>query len=242
MERVKNIHLILSKEKLQFRLYLLISLAVCLLSLIIINSEVQSYIRFFGPVNPLLVIIGSIVIGFFLFIYLLSSTSLKIYNQRNHKGILFSSVLAFLFGLEVIAADIWIINYPPDINIPFPTSLIFYPTICFVAEIIFHLLPLSLIIIILRVVSKGIRYHWVMLIAIILVSISEPLYQVIVMGIRSHYSQTTLIYTGLHVFLLSFSQLLIFRKYDFISMFTLRLVYYLIWHIIWGYLRLDILF
>jgi hypothetical protein len=242
MERAAIFQILNGKDKLQFRLFLLISLVVCLLMLILINSEVQTYSRFFGPLNPLLIFIGSAVTGLFLFMYLLSSTGLKIYIKRNLNGLLFSSVLALLFGLEIIAADIWIVNYPSTLNVPFPSSIIFYPTIGFVVEIIFHLLPLSLIIIILRVLSKRISYNGVMLIAIILVSIAEPLYQVIIMGMSSQYSPTTLIYTGFHIFLLSLSQLLIFRRYDFISMYTFRLVFYFAWHIIWGNFRLNILF
>ena len=38
------------------------------------------------------------------------------------------------------------------------------------------------------------------------------------------------------------AQLLIFKKYDFNSMYAFRLVYYLFWHIGWGHLRLRLLF
>ena len=39
-----------------------------------------------------------------------------------------------------------------------------------------------------------------------------------------------------------FKELLIFKRYDFIAMYAFRLVYYLIWHIVWGYARLRSLF
>ena len=37
-------------------------------------------------------------------------------------------------------------------------------------------------------------------------------------------------------------QLSILRRYDFVSMWTFRLVYYAIWHVVWGELRLRVLF
>jgi len=49
-------------------------------------------------------------------------------------------------------------------------------------------------------------------------------------------------YVGLHVLVISLLQLYVFRRYDFVSMITFRLVYYIHWHIVWGYLRLQWLF
>jgi hypothetical protein len=37
-------------------------------------------------------------------------------------------------------------------------------------------------------------------------------------------------------------QMSIWRHYDFVSMYTMRLVYYLQWHIVWGSVRLHVLF
>lgn len=37
-------------------------------------------------------------------------------------------------------------------------------------------------------------------------------------------------------------QLHVFRRFDFVSMLSLRLVYYVYWHLIWGAIRLRVLF
>jgi hypothetical protein len=37
-------------------------------------------------------------------------------------------------------------------------------------------------------------------------------------------------------------QLTLFRRYDFLTMYAFRLVYYLVWHVAWGHLRLQVLF
>ena len=34
----------------------------------------------------------------------------------------------------------------------------------------------------------------------------------------------------------------LFQRYDFMAMHAFRLVYYLTWHIVWGYARLKLLF
>ena len=49
-------------------------------------------------------------------------------------------------------------------------------------------------------------------------------------------------YIFLHIFLINLAELAIFRRYDFVSMYSFRLLYYLLWHIIWGYSRLRMLF
>jgi hypothetical protein len=49
-------------------------------------------------------------------------------------------------------------------------------------------------------------------------------------------------YVGLHIFLIGLVQLLLFTRYDFITMYTFRLSYYAIWHILWGHLRLNLIF
>lgn len=41
---------------------------------------------------------------------------------------------------------------------------------------------------------------------------------------------------------LNILQLYVFKRYDFVAMISLRLVYYLYWHFIWGYSRLQLLF
>ncbi len=49
-------------------------------------------------------------------------------------------------------------------------------------------------------------------------------------------------YTWLHVFAIALLQLLVFRRYDFVSMLGTRLCYYAYWHLLWGVVRLEVLF
>ena len=43
----------------------------------------------------------------------------------------------------------------------------------------------------------------------------------------------------LHIFLFNVFQLLIFRRCDVVSMYSLRFVYYFIWHVVWGHIRVS---
>ena len=50
------------------------------------------------------------------------------------------------------------------------------------------------------------------------------------------------ILSGFNIFAISVTQLAIFRSAGFIHMYGFRLAYYVLWHLVWGSLRLQILF
>jgi len=68
---------------------------------------------------------------------------------------------------------------------------------------------------------------------IILASFLEPIFQL---------GWGFSVYVGLYVFAFNLLELYVFRRYDFVSMYSFRLVYYIHWHIVWGYVRLQLLF
>ena len=82
------------------------------------------------------------------------------------------------------------------------------------------------------------RLVWVCL---VVAAFLEPLFQV-AHGFADKPRPWVDAYVGLHVFVFNLAQLYVFRRYDFVSMFLCRIVYYLCWHIVWGYLRLQWLF
>jgi len=226
------------KERYQFLVFLYLSLGIAAFIVILTYIEPNVFSRFLGNLNPLYAIVITIITGFTLLFFLLSKTPFVIIKKQSLKTYLLITGIAILFGIEVIAADIWLVDYPADINILFPKSLLFYPSMGYIVEVFFHLLPISFIILVLSSISK-LSMDKIVWISIITVVIIEPLYQV---WFSDQYSLTTSIYTGFHVFLFSLTQLLIFKYADFISMYLFRLLFYLIWHILWGYYRLDLLF
>jgi hypothetical protein len=63
-----------------------------------------------------------------------------------------------------------------------------------------------------------------------------------VVGTPAAYDVPTIVYDGLHVLAINICQLHLFKRYDFVSMFAFRLAYYAVWHVVWGHVRLGVLF
>jgi len=160
----------------------------------------------------------------------------EIYASRSWRGMGVAAMIATLFGIEaVIAESANLFRMPADMNVPPPWSLLFYPVIAYVAEVVFHLVPLVLLLVVLSTLFKN-RSALIWL-CILLVSLVEPGYQVL--GKPFSWAGA---YVALHVFAINFLQLYLFRRYDFMTMYAFRVIYYLYWHIIWGQLRLELLF
>ncbi len=223
------------KERIQYLALSYISIGVMVLTLALCFIDTSPFQRFLGNLNPIVVLAITIVLAFVLLTFLISKTKLLIYKKLNLKDYLIISGIAVIFGIEVIIADIWLVDYSADINILFPKSLLFYPAIGFIVEVFFHLLPISLIIVVLSTFTK-LNINKIVWVSIIVVTILEPLYQI---WFTSQNSLSTIIYTGIHVLLFSLSQLLIFKRFGFISMYLFRIVFYFIWHIWWGHFRLN---
>jgi len=230
-----------SAERFQYLVYLGVSLVVFCFTIVLNFSERQVFQRFLGSINPLAVILAAIVVGFILQSFLLSKKWFVIFDIENLPGLIRFSGLAALLAVIMIIVDTRII-FPADINILFPQSLLFYPVIAFFVEILFHVFPLTLLIAVISSILKNLNLNTISWISIFIVSIAEPIYHMMDMASSKRFPIWAMVYVGLHIFLINFFQLLIFKKYDFIAMYTFRLVYYLFWHIGWGYLRLFLLF
>jgi hypothetical protein len=143
--------------------------------------------------------------------------------------------IAAAFGAAIIVADI-ALHYPRDLNAPLPWALLFYPAIGYVAEVVFHLTPLALVLAVLaRGAAPSPRARWI---AMALARLAEPAFQTYAAG---QFDARTA-YTFVHVLAFSVVQLLVFGRHGFAAMFALRLAYYAIWHIGWGAARLHLLF
>jgi hypothetical protein len=75
--------------------------------------------------------------------------------------------------------------------------------------------------------------------AILIVSTCEPTFQVLFQGRALMWGD---VYTWFHIFVISVLQLYVFWCFDFVSMYVFRLVYYIYWHILWGVVRMEVLF
>jgi hypothetical protein len=229
----------ISRERLQYLVFIGLSLGAAGLTGAMQSINRQVFRPYFGSLNPLASVLLISLLGVVLFSFLTSQGWFAIYKKHNLRGLLFSFSLGALFSLPTIFLDNKVI-FPRNLNVLFPQSLLFYPAIGYVVEIVFHILPLSLFLFVLTSLFKKADQRKVIWICILMVSISEPIYQTI--GFVGRYPMWAIVYVWIHLFLFSLTQLLIFRRFDFTSMYSFRLGYYLIWHIIWGYVRLKLLF
>ena len=210
-----------------------------ILTWIMYGLDKSSYQRFLGRMNPLLIFIITILLGILLMSFLLSATTCKIYQKAA------LSRIFFIMGIPLIliAGIVWVDTrgvFPKDLNVEFPHSLLFYPSIGYIVEIIFHVLPFTLCFFIVTTIFKQLDQTKALLIVIPLIALIEPIFQIINFG--RNYPFWAVAYVGVNILVINLSQLWLFVKYDFVSMYALRLVYYLLWHIIWGGLRLRWLF
>ncbi len=225
-----------SDNQVQLGIFLSISAIVLILTGILYLRDPEAYSGFFGRINPLLVVTCLIIIGCLLMQRFLSKTSLKVCTKASKSRILFIVTLP----LVLFAGMMWVDTmgvFSRDLNIAFPNSLLFYPSIAYVVEIIFHVLPLGLCFFIITAVFKLRDHSTALFISIPLVALIEPVFQIMNFGMD--YPVWAIIYVGVNILVINLAQLWLFVKYDFVSMYAFRLMYYLLWHIIWGVIRLQ---
>ena len=140
---------IFSRYRDQYPAFILISVAVAILTGIMYFYNPLPFQRYFGYHNPLVFVFCTIILGFFLLSVLLFKTRFIIYKKENLKSVFLSSGIAGLLAWGIIIVDL-IVVFPENFNVLLPASLAFYPVMGYVVEIIFHLLPLTLLYFITR--------------------------------------------------------------------------------------------
>lgn len=194
--------------------------------------------RLFGTANPLIVVAVVSIVGA-VALRALSPFGFAIVKGRaTLQGIGLSAILASALAVAIVIADI-VIRYPRGINVPVPEALLYYPAVGLVAEVVFHLLPLAGLLLALSPIAGRLGREKTVWLGIFLVATIEPTFQVVLGGMGSPRAN---LYTWLHVFVIAALQLYVFRRFDFASMYLFRLIYYAYWHILWGTIRLRVLF
>jgi hypothetical protein len=194
---------------------------------------------FFRNIPPVLAVSVTSVLGVVALSFLYSRHWFEMAaGSESLRGAAWSSAFATLFAVVIVLADLVVVF--PFQHVPPPQSFLFYPTIAYVAEIVFHILPLSILLALLGPRFKGRDSTKLLWLCIVLASCPEPLFQLNWRSTESPLSWVD-VYVGLHVFAFNVLQLALFRRYDFLSMYVCRLVYYLYWHVLWGSLRQYVL-
>jgi hypothetical protein len=201
----------------------------------------QLFQRFIGGTNPLVAFLVVNALGLVLLALLLARGWFSIHRRGHLAERLGAAGVAALLASITVLLDLKIV-FPRDLNVAFPLSLLFYPAIGFLVEVVFHLLPLAVLLSLLtsRIMALGSeRAVWA---AIVLASLLEPAFQVAPMVASPHYPTWAAVFLAAHLLLFNLLQLFVFRRYDFLAMYTMRLAYYAVWHVAWGHVRLGVLF
>jgi len=231
----------ISRDRSQYLVILALSIGVVGLAATLQASDPLLFQQFIGPTRPLIAFPLVSALGVLLLSLLLSRGWFAIYQKEHLRVLWRSSALSALFVLITIVVDLKV-KFPIDLNVAFPGSLLFYPAIGFVVEVLFHVLPLAVLLTPLTAIGRNIGRQKAIWICIPIVSLLEPIYQTMPMVASPHYPFWAVVVVGLNLTLFNLFQLFMFQRYDFIAMYSVRMVYYLLWHIAWGHLRLRLLF
>ncbi|MGD8486415.1 MAG: hypothetical protein PVH07_07240 [Chloroflexota bacterium] len=195
----------------------------------------DAFDRFLGPLSPTLVVTAAGAAG----LVALDRLRARGYWRRaafarTCRGLAVATAATLPFAAVAIAADA-AIGYPRDTNVTGPQAWLFYPSVALVAETVFHLLPLAALAWLSRTHLSGraITPRAAGLIAA--TAAVEPAAQVAL-------GTALPLFTAGHVYAFGVVQLVLLRRYGYVPMLWFRLCYYLLWHLLWGTARLELLF
>ncbi len=196
----------------------------------------DSFRRFYGPLPPVVVVVVAALAGAVSLRRLATRRWLP--TRRHRASHLFrSGVTGIAFAAIALAVDAWWIHFPRDMNVAWPHSLLFYPAIGFVAEVVFHLAPLALVVTVQR--SRAASDGGVA-VAIAVVAGVEALFHTL--DALTGPEPWLALFVAPQLAAVGICQLVLLRRYGFAAMYAFRLGYYLLWHVVWGYARLSLLF
>mgnify|MGYP001815075565 CR=1 FL=1 len=225
-------------NNIHYAVYASLAIVVIIAASVLCTLNPNYFLQYTDPINPLVAIISCAILGYFILDHFNNQEYFKIYRDLNLLSAFRYASIVFLFVFVAILIDL-IEPLPANINVPFPDALMFYPPIAFVVEILFHLVPLAILISLFKTIFKTTKFNQLFWLAILITSTLEPTYQALQMG---PYPDWVLVIVWVNLFFFNVTQLLIFKRFDFMAMYAFRILYYFIWHIIWGYYRLELIF
>ena len=215
--------------------------AAVLATFVIGLTEITPFQRFFGRLPPLTTVAALVVLGGGAFFWLVKNGWVARRPLPGARLWLHIAALAAFFALPTILVDT-VAPFASDINVAPPAGVLYYLAIAQVVEVLFHLLPLAAFLwigsrLIPATATPKVTF-WTVAIALALL---EPGFQLLAdpqvdIPVWRHS------YLVLHLFAFNLLQLALLRHYGFVAAITFRLSYYLVWHILWGTLRLEMAF
>ena len=190
--------------------------------------------RFFGAMDPIRVMAGAAVVGLFAIAYLQGTSDLAVLGPGASGEAVSIIVWAVpLLAAAAIGADL-ILRYAEDTNVAMPDALRFYPAIAVFVEIALHVLPIAVLVAIFGMPAGLDATFWRIAIPVALIeAILQAVYAT---------STSTSVFSAVHLVIFGVAQVWMFWRFGFLWMLGFRLVYYSLWHVVWGVARLQLLF
>lgn len=214
----------------------LLCIGATVASAVLAWSGSSAYRFLLGDLDPVLTTVVIVTVGAFALAFLVRQRWFEA-GGGGSTGRIVATLLGSGLTIPVVIVD-WLGGFPPDLNVAWPDSLLFYPSIALIAEFSFHVVPLAVFATALRLTSLDLGQA--RLFGMIAVSTIEPAFQVAWGSGHSPYWANA--YVGVHLLVFNLLAVGIFRRYGFLNMYLYRVAYYLVWHVVWGHLRLGVLF
>jgi hypothetical protein len=138
-----------------------------------------------------------------------------------------------VIGLDLLGA------FPRELNAPLPGALLVYPSIAVLAELVLHVVPLAVAEGVSRA-TGGRSGTAIRRVGLGVACLLEPVMQVF-WGVGRSPGWANA-YVGAHLLVFNGLALFLLQRRGFPAVVQYRLTYYLVWHLAWGRLRLDLLF
>lgn len=194
--------------------------------------------RYLGPADPRLTVVVVLAIGAAALRRLDATDQFVAWDPAaTRRGIPIAAGAALAFAGLAITIDL-VVGYPADLNVAIPAALLFYPGIALVAETLFHLVPLALLVVLAGRGGRQVSDADVVR-AIAVAALVEPAFQ---LALTPDPVSWLGLLTAANVGAFGVVQLVLFRRHDFVTMLVMRLAYYAVWHLAWGTARLEVLF
>lgn len=214
--------------------FLAVSIVAFALTAWQVHVDRSVFERFLGRIDPLLVMIGTAVVGVAAMGYLQAASGFAVRGPGRWRDAV--SIIAWavpLFAAVAICADlVW--RYPEDTNVALPDALRFYPAIAVFIELALHVVPIALFVWILGMPTDLDATFW--RVAVPVASIEAVLQALYATSI------STSVFSAVHLAVFGVVQVWMFWRFGFVWMLGFRLIYYLLWHVAWGVARLRLLF
>ncbi len=198
-------------------------------------SGTGGFERFLGPLPPVLTVAAAGALGIAALRYLEARGFWRAAScSRIARGLVVATVATLPFAAVAIGVDVRV-GFPQGTNVAWPEAWLLYPSIAVVAETAFHLLPLAGLTWVSRwqLTGRGLSPPvWSLILATAAV---EPVSQVVLRSALPAFVVP-------QVYAIGVVQLLLLRRYGYVPMLWFRLCYYLLWHVLWGAARLELLF